>query len=790
MSVRFGRPVLVLAVAGMLYQAQSTVRAAETAPAKVAWLDQLPDNQWSAVSPATKLRPSLKGWEMFVWERSSKSLLVNCGYTSASSESQEAWMAFSPEENAWNIRDLGQEWSDRSEFVPPAQHSNTTPAYEPCRQQYLQVGGYSMGSNGNPNMVYDLRGNIGRSYYQEIVAGDARVVDYKRNLLVAANGNVVDLKTGEITKPFSLKLPRAAGRNLLMYDGRNDLYIYHTSDAKKKDALHVIDPKNGFKCEERPIPAEALAGGVFDHLAVDCRRGALMSVGKNGETWICDVAADKWSRLEGAEQATKVHAHTGCGWHLAYAEDYDCFFFGDGRDLYVLKYRPKGETAPPPLPAYPEPPAGDFAPIARTDPAWQPLGKLEPHTEDGWARHPALAATDKQLVAAWTEYPHGVKAGRWDGASWQPLDPEEAARSACDFPCLAASADSVLLAYSGESFWGAKYPRAQLLKDGAAAWEVLGGGVAPEKTDAKKQEMFKKNILPSIGAPVPGFHKGEPHILGLGYGPWRNENFLHHLRWTGKTWEPDAFGNGTDDKWEGPGKNAPTLNAKGRDVIQRSWTSVERDDGLMLVWSEAVTKLGARDEDPARNGIALKAVLWDGKGLRELPSPQTGDEKAGEQVATWPAGAADGKDSYVAYLTRHHHGRQPNLLVVKKFDGKDWQALGGPLNVFDPKLDDWAFSPGIALAKSGGKTVPYVCWTEHVNGTPPQVFVKHWDGAKWISDTAPGASLNTDPLRGSAQTARIAVFKGEPVVIWSEHVYGEGRMREVYVKRLPGAGGK
>ncbi len=182
-----------------------------------------------------------------------------------------------------------------------------------------------------------------------------------------------------------------------------------------------------------------------------------------------------------------------------------------------------------------------------------------------------------------------------------------------------------------------------------------------------------------------------------------------------------------------------------------------------------------------RPGLLVRS--FDGQTWSDLPSPAASKEA----FCTWPAVEVHGDDLYLAYLERAMPGRQVNRLLVKRWDGRAWQALGGPLNVFGPDTDDWAFSPGLALKVEGGeqaKVTPYVAFCEHVWGNPPQVFVKHWDGSAWASDVAEGCSLNMDPAAGSAQSARIAIHNGRPIVAWAEHVYGGGRMRKVYVKQL------
>jgi hypothetical protein len=61
--------------------------------------------------------------------------------------------------------------------------------------------------------------------------------------------------------------------------------------------------------------------------------------------------------------------------------------------------------------------------------------------------------------------------------------------------------------------------------------------------------------------------------------------------------------------------------------------------------------------------------------------------------------------------------------------------------------------------------------------------VAHWDGASWVRDFAAGSSLNIDGTDGSARSVCLAFANDTPVVAWSEHSFGNGSFRKIYVKK-------
>jgi hypothetical protein len=87
----------------------------------------------------------------------------------------------------------------------------------------------------------------------------------------------------------------------------------------------------------------------------------------------------------------------------------------------------------------------------------------------------------------------------------------------------------------------------------------------------------------------------------------------------------------------------------------------------------------------------------------------------------------------------------------------DWTAAGGTLN-----LNTTDSLRGDSIAAISG--VPYVAWTEQNAGGVSSVYVKHWNGTKWVQN---GGALNIDSSADAGQPG-ISGVDGAPYVTWTE----------------------
>ncbi len=111
-----------------------------------------------------------------------------------------------------------------------------------------------------------------------------------------------------------------------------------------------------------------------------------------------------------------------------------------------------------------------------------------------------------------------------------------------------------------------------------------------------------------------------------------------------------------------------------------------------------------------------------------------------------------------------------DALYASRWDGQQWQALGGPISA------NYAAAPALAL-DAGGQ--PILAWVEERFGTG-QVHLARWLGGRWQESGV----MNLDP-RHEARSPSLAVLPGGEIVLaWREDMNG------VYGVQLRKIGGK
>ncbi len=154
-------------------------------------------------------------------------------------------------------------------------------------------------------------------------------------------------------------------------------------------------------------------------------------------------------------------------------------------------------------------------------------------------------------------------------------------------------------------------------------------------------------------------------------------------------------------------------------------------------------------------------TTWDLVGSGSLNIDATKD-------AVRPDIASIGGVPYVAWIETN----TSDQLHVKRFDGANWVAVGGVLNVNPAK--NAVFTPGIAAVAG----VPYVAWSETAVTTYPGRRAA-FDGANWVSV---GGTSNPDPTRAAFAPA-IAAVGGFPYVAWTDTKGADGKIR--VARQLP-----
>ncbi len=273
---------------------------------------------------------------------------------------------------------------------------------------------------------------------------------------------------------------------------------------------------------------------------------------------------------------------------------------------------------------------------------------------------------------------------------------------------------------------------------------------------------------------------------------------LRAARWTGRAWQ--ALGGVMNDDAR---HNAFRLYA-GRGPDGQPWFSWAEDAGLAHVDSTVISGWdGERWSSPARyalrrnlsdagksSGFAVGAdnvpvLLWTNVyypgAAADVVQPFTwkGDHwDQGEQPlnttlqnsAYYPATSVTPDGTQIGVWLEGRLGRY-DVRVAAKRPGGAWSRLGGPLNV---RPNTYTFAPRIEVDARGR---PVVAWLEDQGGIDT-LFVKRWDGARWVPL---GGALNIQSRAMADRPALALDAQGRPLVVWAE---GEGLL---YAKRWTGA---
>ncbi len=170
-----------------------------------------------------------------------------------------------------------------------------------------------------------------------------------------------------------------------------------------------------------------------------------------------------------------------------------------------------------------------------------------------------------------------------------------------------------------------------------------------------------------------------------------------------------------------------------------------------LAWSE----LDANAGPPFVANVYVSRFNFGGAGFWEAPTQIVVNPG---RSASGPALATVSNAIHIAWVESDGSHYQ---VRVKRFDGQNFNSLGGSLNV-DPTAD--AGSPSIADV--GG--VPYVTWSEFDAQFHSKVYVKRFDGTNWV---LVGKPLSIDPAK-SAFSPSLASIGGFPHVGWIDSVGG------------------
>lgn len=351
--------------------------------------------------------------------------------------------------------------------------------------------------------------------------------------------------------------------------------------------------------------------------------------------------------------------------------------------------------------------------VAPTDSPGAPLGGSLSADPQGWAFHPTVAVgRDGAVYVAWSQHTRPE--------SWQ---------------------------YVGTSV--------KRWENGP--WQSLGGRIGHTTKDpgAKWTEGYAPRLAMLDGIPYVVWYEGG----GYGWGeidgkPIRSVVFVAH--WDGRQWVLDAnaaMPNGALNTDREAAARTPALAAVGG-TLYAAWIEMRRVPERGAYNVVVVKRLSGGQWLPA--GRELRAESAD--NTRMLDVALVGVD--GVLYAAWSEAAARGRP----------------LVHVAKWTGTDWARIGRSLNV---SRDGFAN----LLALTGAGNVLHLAWQERRVAGNNQIYVKSWDGSNWTATTG---SLNVDPDRGEAGRPALASDGSRLWLAWTEGM--PGQRARLYARWLGPAG--
>jgi tRNA A-37 threonylcarbamoyl transferase component Bud32 len=335
---------------------------------------------------------------------------------------------------------------------------------------------------------------------------------------------------------------------------------------------------------------------------------------------------------------------------------------------------------------------------------------------------------------------------RLDAAILRALEKDPERR----FPSI-ADLKRELLASTGRrrgGAWPAALAVAAIALAVVVAWRVRGGPPSgwTEVGGSASGGGISRNSGVSSFAAIEIGPDGAPIVAWQDDTSGNSEIFLR--RWDGREWKElgaSAAGGGISST---PGVSGAVSLA------------LDREGHPVVAWG---------DKSPGRQQIFVKR--WTGAEWREMDGSASGlgvSQSPGEAGVPQLTVDRDGQP-WVAWAERNGG---TSRIYFKRWDGRHWVEFAGSASGLGTGgTDGNSMRPRIALDRQDR---PVIGWIEKVDGRAG-VFVRRWDGAKWLNLDAPADRGADSYLRGLCLDAA-----GNPVVVWSE-------AQRIYLRRHDGS---
>jgi hypothetical protein len=764
----------------------------------------VPTNAWTTFQ-VEGFPAEIVGYDATVYASAIKRHIVLGKYHHYGSEPNYCMDAWSYDENRWDILDCGDYW--HTEHMMEGGHPVGAFVYMPSRRSILYWGGQS-GSN-QPEQAFhtwwwDVAGHTGRD------------------------------KLGT-TRPGNIKVSAMA------YDQVHDKALFFPDSAFK---IEIYDPASNAWSTPSTSGTPPSRGLTFPSLDWDshdekmylfggaagnsCNSGTLRF---NGDVYTFDLTIAAWRKL--VVRPDPVNGLPAGRWYAGFAYDPtdNIFLLVGGQDCSAAEAGAEqvGLTDTWKLDMNVLPPQWSrLAPLTNyvlKSPADAPFNKLRYDTDQHafvmilpsynkgastgglWGNYTAriwvycYTGSCPNVGAASTTYPVPSQSLNRNARPISSTDQTWASDTA-----VATHGSTIYAAWieTGAPFANGRcifhHPYVQSLKNGTS-WSDLGKDCSALDSHAETWE--RDGEKPSL-AVVDGTVWASWSESG---GPTSTPNTVIAKSWNGSIWTGAPIG--TRNKASRSFQGASQLIAVGKtptiafiennkelfpDITEvyvdqyngKSWVALgqklnttpsSRAESLAIA-SDGDLLLACWTEEviagwTSVNPSQLYCARWDGSKWSRIGS------SLNQSTSKWAEEASltilNGKP-YLAWTERTTAGNP--RLFVKTYDGSKWLLVGGrALN--KNEATGWPFHP--RLVNDGANL--YLSWEEQEDlGQPSRLYVSSWSGGGWV---ALGRTLNQDTQNGSAMHSSIALLNGSPVVIWNEVQLGQ--LQQTYAKQWNGS---
>jgi hypothetical protein len=180
----------------------------------------------------------------------------------------------------------------------------------------------------------------------------------------------------------------------------------------------------------------------------------------------------------------------------------------------------------------------------------------------------------------------------------------------------------------------------------------------------------------------------------------------------------------------------------------------------------------------------IYARLWNGESWEDLgPSSSSGRGVSNTAFPSFnPSATFDSEGRpVIAWLDRTLEQGRLYAVLVSRWNGVEWERLGGPIAV-TPDFRGQVTSPDVA-AESDGEL--FVTWAELAT-SHFQIYAMQWDGDDWVEVGAGSASGNgvSATSANSVQPSIVVDPAGRPVIAWREDKPTIANGTTIYARRF------